>query len=48
MNDVYDLNINNYYFNEFRLWNYFDLNKNNEDIILNNEDMNDLYNFSKY
>ena len=26
MKDVNDLNINNYYFTEFRSWNYFNLN----------------------
>ena len=41
MNDVNDLNINNYYFNEFILQNYFDLNENNKDIILNNDEYND-------
>ena len=41
MNDVNDLNINDYYFNQFRLWNYFDLNENNKDIILNNDEYND-------
>ena len=52
MNDVNDLNINNYYFNQFRLWNYFDLNENNKDIILNNDEYNDecsdKYRFGAY
>ena len=39
MNDINDLNINNYYFNEFILWNYFHLNENNKDIILNINDI---------
>ena len=48
MNDVNDLNINNYYFNGFRLWNYFDLNENNKDIILNNEEYSDEYRFGAH
>ena len=43
MNDVNDLNIYNYYFNEFRLCNYFDLNENNKDIILINDEYSDEY-----
>ena len=52
MADIDDLNINGYYFDEFILQNYFDLNENNEDIILNNDENNDEYNdeyrFSAY
>ena len=31
------------YFNEIRLWNYFDLNQNNKDNILDNNEYNDKY-----
>ena len=43
MNAVDDLNINNHYCDEFILWNYFDLNENNKDIILNNGEYIDEY-----
>ena len=48
MNDVNDLNINNYYFNEFRLRNYFDLNENNKSVILNNDEYSDEYRFGAF
>ena len=48
MNDVNDLNINNYYFNEFILWNDFKLNENNKDIILNNDEYSDEYRFGAH
>ena len=42
------INLFNYYFNEFRLWNNFDLNENNKNIILNNDEYSDEYRFGSH